>query len=461
MKITKILTILTVIFSSLFLAVSCNNKTVETKKADDIIISKYFENGVEKENFIEIYNPTENEIDLNNYKLAVYSNGELAEKNEFDFQGKKISPKEFLLFGNSNEAFRIDSIFKDKEKIFNEELFYNGNDPITIEKESKIVDVIGYVGSEVIFGQNVSLIRNKDIIYPTDKFDIEKFIGFVPQYFDTLSQIDENADISIVAKGPRFNKKYLEQDYYYIFGPKKYGNGGAAKATVRTKIDGDTTYFDIESDYANTHPANKDLVQVLIKSRYYFIDTAESTERGGFQKWGKWGTMTTNALLDRAEKNGTLYIQSVNDDSLNDGYGRYLTLVWADGYLINWVLVRDSVAKYYPSDREIQTPKGFASRMHYKKILLRYYIQYAEFLAKKDNIRIHNYLDVDPMFDINKKNFRDDYEKFFKPTYEKHLHYEGQPTDFEEEIFVSTEYPKVKPNNPNTSSEVVQPKEGK
>lgn len=442
MKNLKMFLFITSFLLTLFVLVSCGQTRV---KANDILISKYFENGVEAENFIEIYNPTSNEIDLSNYILAVYSNGEIAEKNEFSFQGKKIAAKGFLLFGNSEKAFRIETIFQSKEKIVNSNIFYNGNDPISIEKKignnkQEIVDVIGYIGAEETYGENVSLIRNKDMIYPTKEYTIDKFIGFVPQYFDTLSTIDESADISIVEKGPRFNKKYLELDFYYQ-GIKKFGNGGAAKATVHRKIDGDTTHFYIEKDYAQKHPNNADLVNQLIKSRYYFIDTRESTPNGGYQEWGKWATLTTNQLLDRAEKNGTLFIQSINDDTLAEGHGRYLTLVWADGYLINWVLVRDSLAKSFSSPRDVGVPKGSAFKLHYKKILISYYIKYAEYLAKKDNIRIHNFSDKDPMFDKNAENFKKDYEKYFKPTYEKYLYYEGLSKDFEEDVLVSTQYP--------------------
>lgn len=442
MKNLKMFLFITSFLIILFVLISCREIRI---KANDILISKYFENGVEEENFIEIYNPTANEIDLENYRLVVYPNGEVAEKNEFSFQGKKLVSKGFLLFGNSEKAFRIDTIFQNKEKIVNNQLFYNGNDPISIEKKltdgkQEIVDVIGTIGSEESYGENVSFIRNKDIIYPTKEYTIDKFIGFVPQYFDTLSMIDENADISIVAKGPRFNKKYLELDYYYQ-GIKKFGNGGAAKATVHRKVDGDTTHFYIEKDYGKKHPNNSDLVNELIKSRYYFIDTRESTPNGGFQEWGKWATLTTNELLDRAEKNGTLYIQSINNDTLTEGYGRYLTLVWADGYLINWVLVRDSLAKSYSSPREVQVPKGTAFKLHYKKILISYYLKYAEYLAIKENIRIHNFLDKDPMYDKNIKNFKPNYEKYFKPTYKKYLYYEGLTQDFEEDVLVSTEYP--------------------
>lgn len=431
MKILKVIltTISLVIISSLL--VSCSEK-----KNMDLLISKYFENGQIEKNMIEIYNSSENEIDLNNYNLAIYRNGNLLEKSIIKFDNKKLPSKGFLLVANTKHYMeKFPEIFKNKELVISSDLVYNGDDPIAIEKENKIVDIIGIHSKGIYsYGKNTSLIRNKDMYYSTAKYDVPKFIGFVPEYFNTLSKIDETADIKIVEKGPRFNKEYLKIPYYKTSSTNtKLGLGGAAKAKVTRYVDGDTTEFLIDADYGKENKLNPELANSTFKARYYFINTPESTKLGGADAFGKWATLTTNELLERAEKNGTLYVQSIDNDHLEDTYGRYLTLVWADGYLINWVLVRDSLSAYKESDPNEINSKAKSGIIQYKNILVSYYLKYAEYLAEKSKRRVHG-TESDPMFDYKNKQFKDNYKKYFKPTYKKYLYYEKNLEEYSEPL---------------------------
>lgn len=103
---------------------------------------------------------------------------------------------------------------------------------------------------------------------------------------------------------------------------------GIAQVKVQTYIDGDTTHF--KNLYGDT---NK-----VLKSRYYGIDTPEST--GEVQPYGKQASNFTHEVLKEANENGTIVVSSpfsIGADGGKGYYGapaadstgsRYLSLVW-------------------------------------------------------------------------------------------------------------------------------------
>ncbi len=98
---------------------------------------------------------------------------------------------------------------------------------------------------------------------------------------------------------------------------------GIGQVTVKTYIDGDTTHFlQVEGD-----------TSTILKSRYYGIDTPEST--GNVQEYGKQASNFTHEKLANAVENGTIVVSSpfsIQGDFRapeKDSTGeRYLSLVW-------------------------------------------------------------------------------------------------------------------------------------
>lgn len=103
---------------------------------------------------------------------------------------------------------------------------------------------------------------------------------------------------------------------------------GIGEVTVATYIDGDTTHF--RNVFGDT--------STLIKSRYYGIDTPEST--GAIQPFGKKASSFTKEKLKNAAENGTIVVSSPFSTAEDGAAGtykapetdssgtRYLSLVW-------------------------------------------------------------------------------------------------------------------------------------
>ncbi|MBR0294961.1 MAG: thermonuclease family protein [Bacilli bacterium] len=105
---------------------------------------------------------------------------------------------------------------------------------------------------------------------------------------------------------------YKDHDFY---------TDGIGEVTLKSCIDGDTAHF---------YPVVQTTSRQAIKSRFYGIDTPEST--GRIQPYGKPASNFTKQHLQNAAENGTIVVSTARD-----GYGtpipdstgeRYVSLIW-------------------------------------------------------------------------------------------------------------------------------------
>jgi endonuclease YncB( thermonuclease family) len=97
---------------------------------------------------------------------------------------------------------------------------------------------------------------------------------------------------------------------------------GVGQVTLRSPIDGDTAHF--------TPLVKADGEEDIIKSRFYGIDTPEST--GKVQPWGKAASNFTKAKLEEADKNGTIVVSApvttYTAPSFDSTGTRYVSCIW-------------------------------------------------------------------------------------------------------------------------------------
>tara|TARA_B100000902_G_scaffold273984_1_gene259868 strand:- start:42 stop:956 length:915 start_codon:yes stop_codon:yes gene_type:complete len=128
----------------------------------DLFISEYVE-GPGNNNAIEIYNPTNNTIDLSSYTINRYSNGASSGPEIFNLSGS-ITSGEAIVVGNGQLdsvwvstywSLPVDPIFYSSLDIHcngdydaNSTFYFNGDDAMTLEKNGDIIDVFGKVGED-------------------------------------------------------------------------------------------------------------------------------------------------------------------------------------------------------------------------------------------------------------------------------------------------------------------------
>ncbi|GAB3059745.1 thermonuclease family protein [Salinicoccus sesuvii] len=105
-------------------------------------------------------------------------------------------------------------------------------------------------------------------------------------------------------------------------------SGERIPVTIASFVDGDTTRFNYNGEDASF--------------RYLLIDTPETNHpRLGMQPFGSEASTRTKALLSEAS---TIEVE-FDDGPKQDHYGRYLAYIYADGEMINEVLVREGLAQ--------------------------------------------------------------------------------------------------------------------
>lgn len=151
----------------------------ETGNAD-LFISEYVE-GSSYNKYIEIYNPTDQDVDLSNYKLAMHNYSGSAEGGndgglkEIVLTGT-LKAKEVIVYKNSKSEIYTGIA----EAISDDVMNFNGNDPVILYKGDNIIDYFGV--DNTAFGVDKTFRRKSTITAPSSTYDASQW--------ETLSKDD-------------------------------------------------------------------------------------------------------------------------------------------------------------------------------------------------------------------------------------------------------------------------------
>lgn len=127
-------------------------------QCSDVFISEYVE-GSHNNKAIELYNPTNSPIDLTGYSLLRYSNGSATPEPVENLSGV-IAPGDAWVIvidkqdpnGTGYDTIVFDELRAKADTFIDGQysgpMYFNGNDAITLEKNSAYVDIIGVVGQD-------------------------------------------------------------------------------------------------------------------------------------------------------------------------------------------------------------------------------------------------------------------------------------------------------------------------
>lgn len=149
----------------------------------DLFISEYVE-GSSNNKYIEIYNPTNETIDLSSYSLDLNTNGgESWSKDGGGFSSYSelsgtIGAKSTIVYKHAEAA-----IFEGEATICGAANF-NGNDPVGLFKNGTLIDIVGtfYYGGKTDFAKDVTLRRKSTVTVPSSTYDASQW--------ETLSKDD-------------------------------------------------------------------------------------------------------------------------------------------------------------------------------------------------------------------------------------------------------------------------------
>jgi len=135
---------------------------VNSQDCSELFISEYVE-GPGNNNAIEIYNPTNNTIDLGGYIINRYSNGASSGPESWQLGGT-ITSGDVIVIGNGQidsvwvstywslpvdpSFYSILDLHCNGDYDANSTFYFNGDDAMTLEKNGNIIDVFGKVGED-------------------------------------------------------------------------------------------------------------------------------------------------------------------------------------------------------------------------------------------------------------------------------------------------------------------------
>ena len=270
------------------------------------MISQYVDGGNDTNNqAIELYNPTDSAIDLQNYHVNVYQNGSYTATYVIPLPIYSLASGETYVIVYSE----ADAGLLAKADLTTDKLIFDGNDCIQLCYENgTFIDTIYAVGNVLFVMDDEVFIRDESVERGTRSFDTNEWVAYIPTYTEQLG-IHPVATPTVL-------------EFILIDRPFDDPLGGMDRVTLDGVADGDTAYF--TPGFLGDQ-----------RVRFLGVDTPETYPV--VDPWGPEAKEYTKSILE----NGTvIYIQSDYALGFQDTYGRSLGFVWVDGVLLNYELVR-------------------------------------------------------------------------------------------------------------------------
>lgn len=154
---------------------------IPNERIPDIYISEYFEGGTGYENskYIELYNGLSYDVGLDNYSLALYTNGSKKPSYIQNLSGVLKPGSVYIIYAPYSNLE-----IKNKGHLSSEVCYFNGKSAIALLKNDQVIDVIGIIGHYPDKGwelddgsttMNNTLIRKETITSPTNIWDLTEW----------------------------------------------------------------------------------------------------------------------------------------------------------------------------------------------------------------------------------------------------------------------------------------------
>lgn len=177
-----------------------NNEGVDTPTEAKLFISAYVEGTKGSEKYIQLYNPSDKEVDLKDYVLKMdnFSKGSSKGTKELSLEGK-LAPKSIITYRNSNAKLYLKAT-PDSKGVIN----FNGDDNIALFYKNDLVDLVGmpfgteWKGGSYGGGADIVLQRKISISKPNKTFTESEWLKTPYNEF-----ITKDATLSFLGEVPK------------------------------------------------------------------------------------------------------------------------------------------------------------------------------------------------------------------------------------------------------------------
>jgi len=174
-----------------------------------LFFSEYLEDS-QSNKALELYNPTNGDIDLSDYSIRMYSNGSITPSFVLEPVGILSSQDVFLIVSSGNGQSQTAPEILAFSDTLHEVATFSGNDAIELVWQETVVDVIGVIGEDPgnqgwLFGNtgaaNHDLVRRNEVISPNSNWPIVtgQWLSFEPTDYSHLGAHDAlNCESSLI-----------------------------------------------------------------------------------------------------------------------------------------------------------------------------------------------------------------------------------------------------------------------
>ncbi|MGL4293800.1 MAG: endonuclease [Bacteroidales bacterium] len=273
--------------------------------AGNLILSEYIE-GSGNNKAIELYNGTSRTIDLSQYSIRKQSNGNGSFSFEYMLSGTLNSGKTyFLCHPNANESLKAiaDLIVLPDGGPLN----FNGNDAVALYHNGIMIDLIGEKDNPVMWGDNRTLIRKKEVTHPSVSFELTNWNRHAADYTENAGihnmQLSETSDYLCrnmnVGETTSFTYTDMSPDQQYTYCVRAQLRNGSI-LTANSTMQAKTTILETPeilapSDItASSFTANWEVVP---EASHYLLDLFTLSGKGTFSEEENFDTFKKGAKL--------------------------------------------------------------------------------------------------------------------------------------------------------------------
>lgn len=379
------------IYSVFMLVIACLLMSSCSKKNDNQgLISVYLE-GSSNNQAIEIYNFSDESMNLNDYSICIYKIGTTDDKPTYTVKLNGIleSKKCFVVCNDKATKELID-----KSDLKSPDLIFGGLEAVALKHYDKVVDCIGSIGLRNTH-KDYTLVRKLDMLEVTPTFDLYNYIIYGTDNFNYLGEFTASISSEEYLQGPKITSDLLNKAFVSSTN-SKLGAGGAVEVKLCKNVDGDTSWFTFPEflsieDFVASNNIEYHNGEHCCKVRYMSIDTQE-TMQNMIEEFGWPAKLKTADLQNKADH---IYVQSIDNYSLAGNYGRLLGYVYVqngnDSTMVNFEIIKSGL-----SDAAVVRD----NEMTYKDAMIYGYFVNADLYARKNNLGLYG--EKDPYWDYEK-----------------------------------------------------------
>lgn len=313
--------------------ISGMNVVIELYKNDDVnvydeinvlkqlMFSKYI-SGMGKDLGIELYNPTDEDIILDDYYIAIILGRQVLPDKVIQLSGTIKSKKTYVIVNTAANAELLA-----KSNMQTTLMDFGPNSTIQLRKvvnDTYIDTIYDLNNTDTLFDREI-MVRKKDLTHGRRNANYLEWQGFVPDYYDIVG--------THPYEGP-------EDPVFELIADKIFPEYGMTKVKYLSAADGDTVYLESLDPRDTTNYAGDNRIRFLI------IDTPETQKPGQVgQPYAQAAAAFTRSMLSSASE---VYLQASLEGGLIDTYGRHLGLIWANVGTVsnpNWKLLNYELLK--------------------------------------------------------------------------------------------------------------------